>query len=333
MPDLGWMLLLVVFLALAFDFINGFHDTANAITCSVSTGVLTPPFAIALAASMNLLGALWSTHVAATIGKGLIDPTLASSALVASALVSAIAWNLITWKVGLPSSSSHALMGGVMGAAVAGHGVHCLHLEGVLKIVMALVISPFLGFVVALSVMTGMYYVLRRQAPKRIRRIFRPAQVLAASAMSFSHGLNDAQKSMGIILLALIGAHQVGIHEGVPLWVKVSCAFAMAGGTAVGGWKIIKTMGAKIVKLQPASGFASDLTSASVIFSASTLGLPVSTTHVAASSIMGVGFTGGPKAVNWTVAGNIVMAWLFTIPATFTLGAALFIILHGLKLG
>lgn len=333
MPDLSWMLILVVVLALAFDFINGFHDTANAITCSVSTGVLTPQFAIALAASMNLLGALWSTHVAATIGKGLIDPVLASSALVAAALVSAIAWNLITWKVGLPSSSSHALMGGVMGAAVAGHGVHCLHLDGVLKIVLALVISPFLGFAVALTVMSGMYFFLRRTAPKKIRQVFRPAQVMAAAAMSFSHGLNDAQKSMGIILLALIGAGQVGITAGVPLWVKVSCAVAMAAGTAVGGWKIIKTMGAKIVKLQPASGFAADLTSASIIFSASSLGLPVSTTHVAASSIMGVGFTGGAKAVNWAVAGNIVLAWLFTIPATFTLGAALFIVLHALKVG
>jgi PiT family inorganic phosphate transporter len=317
------LLALIVALALFFDFINGFHDTANAIACSVSTRVLTPAVAIALAAAMNLVGALVSTKVAATIGKGIVVPSYVSPELVIAALVAAIGWNLVTWWWGLPSSSSHALIGGVAGAAFAVGGANALQLAGLWKIVQSLIGSPLLGFCIGAGLMVALYLGCARWAPGAVRRTFRPMQVLAAAFISFTHGMNDAQKSMGIILLAMMGAGVLGGEAGVPLWVKLSCALAMAGGTAVGGWKIIKTMGTKIVKLQPINGFAADFTSASVILGASSLGLPVSTTHVAASSILGVGSTRRLSAVRWGVAGNMVLAWVFTIPITFTLSAGL----------
>ncbi|MEB3222965.1 MAG: inorganic phosphate transporter [Candidatus Sericytochromatia bacterium] len=319
-----YLLALIVALALIFDFINGFHDTANAIACSVSTRVLTPAAAIGLAATMNLCGALVSTKVAATIGKGILVPEFVTPQLVIAALLAAIGWNLLTWWWGLPSSSSHALIGGVAGAGFAAGGGAALQLDGLLKIVKSLIGSPLLGFLVGGTLMVALYVACRRWAPGAVRQTFRPLQVLAAAFISFTHGMNDAQKSMGVILLALIGAGTLGQGAEVPLWVKLSCAVAMACGTAVGGWKIIKTMGTKIVKLQPINGFAADVTSASVILGASTLGLPVSTTHVAASSILGVGSTRRLSAVRWGVAGNMVLAWIFTIPITFALSAGLF---------
>jgi PiT family inorganic phosphate transporter len=283
------LLVLIVALALAFDFINGFHDTANAIACSVSTRVLDPRTAIAMAATMNLAGALVSTKVAATIGKGILVADYVTPELVIAALVAAIGWNLLTWWHGLPSSSSHALIGGVAGAGFASGGFAALQVDGLKKIVQSLVGSPLLGFALGGALMLSLYLLCRQWAPSTVRKTFRPLQVLAGAFISFTHGMNDAQKSMGVILLALIGAGSLGQGADVPLWVKLSCAVAMAAGTAVGGWRIIKTMGTKIVKMEPINGFSAELTSASVIFGASSLGLPVSTTHVAASSIMGVG--------------------------------------------
>ena len=324
MPEVLFLLVIIVLLALSFDFINGFHDTANAIAASVSTGVLSPRNAIMLAAVMNLAGALTSTKVAATIGKGIIDPQFATSWIVIAALLSAIAWNLLTWWWGIPSSSSHALIGGVMGAGFAGYGWHALQLKGIARMVESLLASPLIGFILAFSFMTALYWIFRNWLPHNVKTLFRPLQVVAAAFIAFTHGANDAQKAMGIILLALIGAGMLGADAGVPLWVKVSCAVAMAAGTASGGWKIIKTMGTKIVKLQPINGFASDFTSASVIAGATILGLPVSTTHVASSAIMGVGSTKRVSAVRWGVAGNMLIAWVVTIPITFSLAAVLY---------
>ncbi len=324
MPEVLFLLIVIVILALGFDYINGFHDTANAIAASVSTGVLSARNAIMLAAAMNLAGALTSTKVAATIGKGIIDPAYATSWLVIAALLSAIAWNLLTWYWGLPSSSSHALIGGVMGAGFASHGWSVLQLKGISRMIEALLVSPVIGFVLAFMFMISLYWIFRGWLPHNVKALFRPLQILAAAFIAFSHGANDAQKSMGIILLAMIGAGALPSDAGVPLWVMVACALAMAAGTASGGWKIIKTMGTKIVKLQPINGFASDFVSATVILGATQLGLPVSTTHVASSAIMGVGSTKRFSAVRWGVAGNMMIAWVVTIPITFALAMGLY---------
>lgn len=322
MPETAVLLVIVVFLALAFDFINGFHDTANAIAASVSTGVLTPRKAIFMAATLNLAGAtLIGTAVAKTIGKGIIDPAIVTQPLVVAALVSAIAWNLITWYWGLPSSSSHALIGGVVGAGIASHGFSAIHWvghKGVSEIFESLVFSPLLGFVLAFSMVVLLLNAFRHFLPNKVRDIFRVGQIFAAAFISFSHGSNDAQKAMGIITMALVSAGYLQDFV-VPTWVMWACALSIAVGTASGGWKIIKTMGTKIVKLQPLQGFGADLSSAIIISSASQLGLPVSTTHVAAGSIMGVGSTRRFSAVRWGVAGNMLLAWVFTIPITSTL--------------
>ncbi|MBO9539811.1 inorganic phosphate transporter [bacterium] len=316
------LLVLVIFLALAFDFINGFHDTANAIAASVSTGVLTPRRAILMAAILNFLGAITvGTAVAKTIGKGIIDPVYVTQPLIVAALLSAIFWNLVTWYWGLPSSSSHALIGGIVGAGIAGHGfgaIHWLGPKSFSNIVQSLVLSPVLGFAIAFTMVIGLYWICRRFLPHQVRDGFRVLQIFAAAFISFSHGSNDAQKAMGIITMALISAGMLSDFT-VPTWVMVACAMAMGIGTASGGTKIIKTMGTKIVKLQPIQGFGADMTSAFVITLASHFGLPVSTTHVAAGSIMGVGSTRRFSAVRWGVAGNMVTAWIVTIPITATL--------------
>jgi len=323
MPEASLVfMIMVIALALAFDYINGFHDTANAIAASVSTGVLTPRRAIMMAAILNFLGAVTiGTAVAKTIGKGIIDPVNVTQPLVVAALLSAIVWNLVTWYWGLPSSSSHALIGGIVGAGVAGHGFHAIHWIGphsFSAIVQSLVFSPILGFVLAFAILTGLYWAFRRFLPHQVRDTFRAAQIFSAAFISFSHGSNDAQKAMGIITMAMISAGW--LHEfNVPLWVMVACASAMGLGTASGGLKIIKTMGTKIVKLQPIQGFGADLTSALVITAASHYGLPVSTTHVASGSIMGVGSTRRFSAVRWGVAGNMLIAWVLTIPITASL--------------
>lgn len=330
------MLVLVVVLALVFDFINGFHDTANAIAASVSTGVISPRRAILMSASLNFLGALVGTAVAKTIISKIVDPTTVGQGLVVAALVGAIAWNLLTWWWGIPSSSSHAILGGVIGATIAAQGFGGVKSKGAIEIFLALITSPLVGFVVAFLLMTATYWIFRRAHPTPLRRAFRPLQIMASAWLSFSHGSNDAQKSMGIITMALIGYVTAGhalndfvlphhidaagtfIYD-VPTWVKVLCAVAMGLGTSAGGWKIIKTIGTKIVKLEPHHGFVADLTSAMVISAFTNLhglGLPVSTTHVVSGGIMGVGATKRLSAVRWGVAGTILMAWVLTIPIT-----------------
>lgn len=307
-------LYVVIFLALAFDYINGFHDTANAIATSVSTRALKPQYAILLAAGLNFLGALYSTGVAKTIGGDIVkSASLVNQQVIAAALVGAIVWNLITWWYGIPSSSSHALVGGVMGAVIAGKGFYALKAAGIEKIFLSLVLSPVIALMCGYLIMVLLLWIFGRIAPFQVNTGFKRMQLLSASLMSFSHGSNDAQKAMGIITLALLSAGQIPTLE-VPLWVKLACATAMGLGTAAGGWKIIKTMGGKIFKLEPINGFAADLNSALVIFAATHFALPVSTTHVVSGSIMGVGSAKRISAVRWSVAQQMMYAWLMTIP-------------------
>ncbi|WP_094605294.1 hypothetical protein SPSIL_003070 [Sporomusa silvacetica DSM 10669] len=313
MPDLT-LLYVVVFFALAFDYINGFHDTANAIATSVSTRALEPQYAVVLAAILNFAGALYSTGVAKTIGGDLVkSASMVNQQVIISALFGAIVWNLITWWFGIPSSSSHALVGGVLGAVTVGAGFEAINVFGVEKIILSLVVSPLLAMAGGYVIMIAMMWIFRRYEPGKLNTGFKKMQLLSASMMSFSHGSNDAQKAMGIITLALLSSGQIPTLE-VPLWVKFSCATAMACGTAVGGWKIIKTMGGKIFKLEPITGFAADLNSSLVIFAATNLHLPVSTTHVVSGSIMGVGSSKRLTAVRWGVAQQMLFAWVLTIP-------------------
>ncbi|WP_425059691.1 hypothetical protein SCACP_02900 [Sporomusa carbonis] len=313
MPDMTLVYIVVLF-ALAFDYINGFHDTANAIATSVSTRALQPQYAVALAAFLNFAGALYSTGVAKTIGGDIVkSAALVSQPVIISALFGAIVWNLITWWFGIPSSSSHALVGGVLGAVVTGAGFNAINLWGVEKIVLSLVLSPVIAMVSGYVLMIVMMWVFSGSSPSKINSGFKRMQLLSASMMSFSHGSNDAQKAMGIITLALLSSGQIPTLE-VPLWVKLACATAMAMGTAAGGWKIIKTMGGKIFKLEPINGFAADLNSSLVIFMATNLHLPVSTTHVVSGSIMGVGSAKRVSAVRWGVAQQMLFAWILTIP-------------------
>ncbi|MGC8763304.1 MAG: anion permease [Acidobacteriota bacterium] len=317
-----WLIGLVVFTALAFDYINGFHDTANAIATTVLTGALSIPKAILLAAGLNFIGALTSKAVATTIGKGMVDPHAVTLSAVLAALIGAIAWNLITWWKGLPSSSSHALIGGIVGAVIGQHGFSVFHPAGLKLVALALLISPVLGFAVGTLFMTSLLWVFRRSQPGKLNRYFKVFQVLSASAMALSHGSNDAQKTMGIITMALAaGGILPSFH--VPLWVVISCGGAMALGTAAGGWRIIKTVGRKVITLQPIHGFAAETSGAAVIFLASALGAPVSTTHVISSSIMGVGSCQTLKGVRWNIVKQIVSAWILTLPASAAIGAAM----------
>lgn len=313
MPDIS-LLWVVVFLALAFDYINGFHDTANAIATSVSTRALQPMHAIALAAVLNFVGALYSTGVAKTIGGDLVKAaSMVNQQVIAAALIGAIIWNLITWWYGIPSSSSHALVGGVIGAVLVSRGLEALKMEGIQKIFLSLVLSPVIAMASGYLIMIIMFWIFGKLSPSFLNTGFKRMQIISASMMSFSHGSNDAQKAMGIITLALLSSGSITSLE-VPDWVKLSCALAMGLGTAAGGWKIIKTMGGKIFKLEPINGFAADINSALVIFSATMLHLPVSTTHVVAGSVMGVGSAKRISAVRWTVARQMAFAWLITIP-------------------
>ena len=342
------LLMGVVLCAVAFDYINGFHDTANAIATVVSTNVLSPRTAILMAAVFNFVGAFYGTSVAKTIGGDIADPTTITQTVVLSALLGAIVWNLITWYFGIPSSSSHALVGGLIGSVlvhrVADSGAefraelwNLLNSKGSIKVLKGLVISPFCGFLVGFLIMVLLLWIVRRISPKWVNLIFRKLQLVSASFMALSHGSNDAQKAMGIITMALVGyysAHPetVGTHwfdapklgengHDIPTWVVVICASAMALGTSAGGWRIMKTMGHKIIKLKPIDGFAAETAGAAVILTASHLGAPVSTTHVIASSIMGVGTCKRFSAVRWGIAGNIVWAWVLTIPASAFIAA------------
>jgi PiT family inorganic phosphate transporter len=320
------VLVLVIAVALAFDFINGFHDTANAIATSVSTRVLTPRWAILMAATLNFVGALAvGTAVAKTIGKGIIDPAIATQWLVLAALAGAIVWDLVTWYWGIPSSSSHALVGGIIGAGIAGAGLDAikwLDPKGVMLVLKGLVLSPTAGFAGAFILMLVLVNLLFRAPRNTVTGAFRWMQIGSAAFMSFSHGTNDAQKAMGIITLALATAGVVPKSEAgffVPLWVMIACAVAMGLGTAVGGWRIIRTMGSKIVKLEPIHGFAAEVSAATTMMVAAQVGMPISTTHCISGAIMGVGATKRLSAVRWGVAGNIVIAWILTIPATATI--------------
>lgn len=329
MPEI-LLLALVILLALAFDFINGFHDTANAIATSVSTRVLSPAQAILMAAILNFVGALTSTEVAHTIGKGIVAPDSINNHVLIAALTGAIIWNLVTWYYGLPSSSSHALIGGLAGAAVASQGFKILDAEGLLeKIFIPLIASPVIGFIIAYLVMGLIFFLVGNMTPKKVNSNFSKLQIISAAFMAFSHGSNDAQKSMGIITAALLAAGFIPSFT-VPLWVVLACATAMAIGTSVGGWRIIKTMGARIIKLEPVHGFAAEASAAMVIIGASLLGKPVSTTHVISASIMGVGATKRMSAVRWTVAKSIVNAWLLTAPLSALVAALVYFLLSSI---
>jgi len=314
-------LIAVVILALVFDFINGFHDTANSIATSVSTRILSPRQAITMAASLNFVGALMSEKVAQTISKGLVYGSLEQYVIMA-ALMAGIIWNLITWYFAIPSSSSHALIGGLIGASI----VYAMSIDKIIwsgvwqKVILPLFASPVIGFLMGYIFMSLLYELLRPLTLKIVNRWFSKLQIISAAFMAYSHGNNDAQKSMGIITLALVSGGLISSEVGVPLWVKIACAVAMALGTSFGGWKIIKTMGVNMIKLQPIGGFAAETAAAAVIETATSIGAPVSTTHVISTSIMGVGASKRLSAVKWIIARRIVFAWVITIPVTAVIG-------------
>ncbi|HET9521457.1 MAG TPA: inorganic phosphate transporter [Candidatus Limnocylindrales bacterium] len=330
MPDTLTILLIVVIgLAVLFDYINGFHDTANAIATSVSTRALKPEHAILMSATANFVGALTGTAVAKTIATGLATTPSGADGqtVVAAALVGAIAWNLLTWRLGIPSSSSHALIGGLLGAVIVSVGFDAINVEGVRdKVLLPLVLSPVAGITIGFLSMVVLLNLFRRSHPQRLNARFRRLQVVSAAYMAFSHGSNDAQKTMGIMTLALFTAGVIP-DQHIPLWVILLAATAISLGTAAGGWRIIKTMGQKVVKLDPVHGFAAETTAATIIFTASHFGMPVSTTHVISSAIMGVGASDRLSAVRWGVAGNIVTAWVLTIPASAFVAAVAFYVL------
>jgi inorganic phosphate transporter, PiT family len=315
-------------LAVLFDYINGFHDTANAIATSVSTRALSPRLAIAMSATANFVGALTGTAVAKTIGAGLITHQAEGGLVVAAALIGAIVWNLLTWRLGIPSSSSHALIGGLLGASAAAVGFSAWLVDGILgKVILPLVGSPIAGFAIGFALMVLIFHVFRRMHPKTMNDRFRRLQVLSAAYMAFSHGSNDAQKTMGVMTLALVSAGVLTEFK-VPLWVIILAASAISLGTAAGGWRIIRTMGSKVVRLDPVHGFAAETTAASVIFGASILGMPVSTTHVISSAILGVGSSDRFRAVHWGVARRIGIAWVLTLPASGLVAALAYLVLH-----
>ena len=328
MLESHYLVWLVVLLALAFDYINGLHDTANAIATSVSTRAITPKKAIIMTAVLNFLGAMVSTGVAKTIGGDIVmSPSFIDSGIISAALIGAIVWNLLTWYWGIPSSSSHALIGGIIGAVGWSVGFDALNESGILKIFLSLILSPIVAMIGGYIVMKVLLFIFGRFSPIVLNDRFRSMQIVSAVMMAFSHGSNDAQKAMGIITLTLLSGGYIDTLD-VPLWVKLCCATAMACGTAVGGWKIISTMGTKIFKLETINGFAADLNSAITIFTATFLHLPVSTTHVVSGSLLGVGASKRIKAVNWGVARSMVMAWFVTIPLSGIVAAIAYEVGH-----
>jgi len=324
------LLLAVIALAVVFDYINGFHDTANAIATSVSTRALRPEHAILMSAAANFVGALTGTAVAKTISSGLATPPGGSTGqtIVAAALIGASIWNLITWRLGIPSSSSHALIGGLLGAVIVAVGTSAIIVDGVVgKLILPLAGSPIAGVIGGFLLMVILLNLFQRANPRRINERFRRLQVLSAAFMAFSHGSNDAQKTMGIMTLALISAGILPPDAKVPLWVIVLAASAISFGTAAGGWRIIRTMGQRVVKLDPVHGFAAETTAATIILGASQFGMPVSTTHVISSAIIGVGASDRLSAVRWGVARNIVIAWVLTIPASAIVAALAYVVI------
>ena len=318
------LLVVVVGVALGFDFTNGFHDTANAVATSVSTRALSPRLAVLIASVANLAGAFVTTAVAKTVGKGIIDTNLATEKTVLEALLGAIAWNLLTWWLGLPSSSSHALIGGLIGAALAQSGADAVKWHDIThKVIFPAIASPILGFAGAFLLLLAIYWVFRRVTPGVANRGFRLGQLGSGTWVAFTHGANDAQKTMGVIALALFEAGKID-HFYIPTWVIVAAGLAIGAGTYAGGWRIMRTMGQRIFSLEPASGFAAQTSGGTVIYVATHFGFPVSTTHVVSGSVMGAGATKRLSAVRWGVAGNIVFAWLLTIPAAAAVAAALY---------
>ncbi|TLY27530.1 MAG: inorganic phosphate transporter [Nitrospirae bacterium] len=324
MPDLSGMLLLVVVLALLFDFSNGWHDSANAIATVVSTRVLSPLVAVLMAGLLNVAGAFMSTAVAKMIGAGIVDPGAVTQAMVASALGGAILWNLFTLLLGLPTSSSHALIGGLVGSGLVHGGWAVVKLSGLRSVLEAMIISPLFGFLFGLLLMVLISWVFFRTSRALATQLFSRLQLVSAAFMAYSHGANDAQKAMGIITLALLSAGQIASAE-VPSWVIVSCAIAMGIGTAAGGWRIVRTLGMRIVKLEPVHGFAAETAAATVLLATAHIGLPVSTTHTITSAVMGVGAIKRLSAVRWGVTARILSAWIFTLPGSALLAALIYV--------
>lgn len=323
-------LLLVIILAVLFDYINGFHDSANAIATSVATQALRPRTAVLMAAAMNFAGAFAGTAVAKTIGAGLVDVETTTEAVVIAALIGAIVWNLLTWWFAIPSSSSHALIGGLLGATVVAAGLGALNVDGIVnKVIIPMFSSPLIGFILGLLLMVLLARLFFRAPRRPASRFFRKAQVFSAGFMAFAHGSNDAQKTMGIITLALFAAGVI-TDDTVPVWVIVIAASAMSLGTAAGGWRIMKTMGQRVVELEPVHGFAAETTAGLVLIATASMGMPVSTTHVISSAITGVGTSRGTRRVRWGVARTIVTAWFITIPAAGLVGAAAWLLLSTL---
>lgn len=331
-PTILILLVIVIGLTLVFDYINGFHDAANAIATVVSTRVMTPRSAILYGAVLNFVGALAGTEVAATIGKGLVDADIINLHTVLVTIIAAIIWNLITWWKGLPTSSSHALIGALLGATFFSHGMSAdgIHIDAVMnKVIFPMFASPVVGIGMGYLVMTGLTWLIFKMSPIRVNKVFGKLQIASAGFMAFNHGRNDAQKSMGIIALALVLADPNQGEFVVPFWVILACAVAMGLGTMSGGWRIIHTMGSKMIRLQPVQGFAAETTASGILAATAHFGIPVSTTHVISSAIMGVGATKRFSAVRWGVVGNIVWAWVLTLPLTF-LFAGVLTALYGL---
>lgn len=334
MAEVTWLLIAVVAIALIFDYVNGMHDAANAIATAISTRAISPRNAVLMAGVLNFVGAFVSEGVAKTMGSGLVAPEMVQDQhVILAALIGALGWNLITWWLGLPSSSSHAMVGGLVGAGMYSAGTKGVLWAGVTKkVIIPGLVSPLLGFAGGFLVMLSFLWIFRRSVPSKINRFFRKAQVFSCGYLALTHGMNDAQKAMGIITLALMTAgFQDPAEFHVPFWVKFSCASMIALGTSAGGWRIIKTLGGKMVKLQPINGFAAEITSSCILSSTALLGMPVSTTHVISSSIMGVGATKRLSAVRWGVAGNILIAWVFTLPASALMGAFSLIAIRGIE--
>ena len=322
-------LIIVIGLVLIFDFINGFHDSANSIATVVSTKVLSPLAAVALAAIFNFVAfLLFPLRVATTIGKGVIDPGIVTLTLILSAVCAAIIWNLITWWQGLPSSSSHTLVGGLVGAAIASSGFGSIIFAGVIKIAIFIVVAPFLGMIMSFIISAIVLNLVKNSTPSKVDKHFRRLQLLSASAFSLGHGGNDAQKSMGIIWVSLLATNQVTRDTPIDLWIVLSCHAAIALGTFLGGWRIVKTMGQRITKLKPFEGFCAETAGALTLFGATHFGIPVSTTHTITGSIIGVGAIKGVSSVKWGVTTKIFWAWILTIPVSALIGAAIFSLLH-----
>ncbi|MFZ0282177.1 MAG: inorganic phosphate transporter [Bacteroidales bacterium] len=324
-------LIVVISLVLIFDFINGFHDSANSIATVVSTKVLSPIAAVGLAATFNFLAFLiFPLKVATTIGKGVVRPEIISLDLIAAAVTAAVIWNLITWRMGLPTSSSHTLVGCLVGAGIAGYGFGSVIYSGIIKIGIFIVIAPVMGTIISFAISTIILNLIKKKTPSGVDKWFRRLQLVSASAFSLGHGGNDAQKSMGIIWVALIATNQVAKDAPIGLWIVLSCHAAMAFGTLFGGWRIVKTMGQKITKLRPFEGFCAETAGALTLFGATHFGIPVSTTHTITGSIIGVGATKGASSVKWGVTTKIFWAWILTIPVSALIGAGLYYLLVSL---